>query len=86
MQVKIRFKISEPNWVLEFEVVNLSNISFTFDKDVPIKIVDDVVKFFVDDFFHVDLHFRLEVVKSVEKASNVPLQRPTDVSFPEPLQ
>lgn len=85
VQIKVAFKIAEPDRVLKDEIFKLCDVGLALDEYVVIEILNDVIQLVADDLLHVDLHFRLEIVQSVQKGTNVALQRPTSSRSPHPV-
>lgn len=79
IQVDVRLKVGEPDWVLELVVFYFPDLGVTLDQDVTVQVVDDVVQLLINDLLHVNLDLGLEVIKSVEETSDVSLQGPADL-------
>jgi hypothetical protein len=86
VKVKIRLKISEPNRVLELIILYLTDVALTFNKDVPVQVVDDIIKLFINYLLHIDLNLRLKVIQTIKKTSDIPFQWPTSISFAKPFK
>jgi len=75
-KIVIWFKITEPDWIFKLLVFLNSYIRVIFSLNIRIKIINNVLEFIAKNVLQLSINIWSKVIQSVNKASNISLERP----------